>query len=100
MNIFSQSLQAIFWSSDLQKLDIKKHQKYIIHQILQYGDIKDYYWLKQQYTLEEIQRIFIEQPEPIYTLKSFNFTKNYLLNLENQKLDQQKYVSNSFRRHI
>ena len=83
MNKFPQSLQSIFWSADLQKLDLKKHKKYIIHQILQYGDIKDYLWLKKQYLLKDIKDIFIKQPESIYTYKSFNFTKKYLLGLEN-----------------
>ncbi len=100
MSTFPKSLQAIFWSADLTKLDLKKHQKYIVHQILHYGDIEDYLWLKQQYSLKKIQQVFINQPEPIYTPKSFNFTKNYLLNLQNKKLEQRKYVKNLSRSHF
>ncbi|MFH1959304.1 MAG: hypothetical protein ABIJ22_03190 [Patescibacteria group bacterium] len=91
---FPQSLQAIFWSADLAKLDLKKHQKYIIHQVLHYGDIDDFLWLKKQYPLSKIKHVFIDQPEPIYSPKSYNFTKNFLLKINKKYLNPDHYVSN------
>jgi len=87
----SQSTGKLFWSCDPASLDTQKHKQYIVHQVLQHGDLDDYEWLKKQYSQEEIIHTFITQPRPTYQPQSFNFIKNYLLQIS-ESLPKNKYV--------
>ena len=85
------STQKIFWSCDPATLDLRKHKEYIIHQVLQHGDLDDYQWLKDQYSQEEIKHIFITKPRSTYQPQTFNFIKNFLLQIT-EPLPKEKYV--------
>lgn len=88
---FPKSVQKIFWSCNPQSLDKETHREYIIHQVLQYGDLSDYLWLRTFYTLPEIKDTFIQNPRATYQPQSYNFVKNFLLKIK-EPLIKENYV--------
>jgi len=84
-------LQAVLWSRDINKLDLKKDKNYIIHQILAYGTWEQLIWLFKVYDAKLIKQIFRKSPEKDYTEKSFNFAKDILLEIS-EDIDRQSYV--------
>jgi len=88
-------LQGLFWSNDLTNLDLDKDKDLIIHQILTYGSLNDFKWLKSIYPKEEIKKIFITYPKKNYAPSRFNFVKNYLLGIK-EDLPHSKYVKSTF----
>lgn len=93
MSSVPNTMQPIFWSTDPQKLDLNSNKQYIIHQVLQFGDVEDFDWLKQQYSLEQIISTFISNPSRVYSSRSFYFVKNYLLQISGEELDEEAYVN-------
>ena len=85
----------LFWSADVHSLDVQQHKKYIIHQVLQYGDVADFKWLSTVYPFDEIQEVFVLQPRKSYSAQGFNFVKNYLLHIS-EPLKNEGYVSTFF----
>lgn len=86
------SRKHLFWSADVESLDSQKHKQYIVHQVLQYGDIADFTWLRQLYSPEEIKSVFLTHPRKTYSARTFNFIKHFLLHIDTQ-LDEGKYVT-------
>ncbi len=82
------------WSANLHALDLTKHKKYIIHQVLQFGDLQAIAWLFSVYRKETVKEVFICQAENVYTPRSFNFISKYVLGIVPDSLNQQLYVSN------
>lgn len=91
-----QEFQPYLWSVPTAKLDSKKHQRYIIHQLLQYGDLSAFSWLKKVYGLDELREVFLQHPTMIYTKKSFAFVAKYMLDIDDTQIQKDKYVR-SFR---
>jgi hypothetical protein len=87
------SFRAFLWSVDISKLDLHKHRRYIIHQLLSYGDLDAFAWLKKNYSLPTVQEVFINSPEKVYTERSFSFVTKMLLRLHQQDVAKEKYVS-------
>ena len=48
--------KTIFWDVDLRKLDFRKHKKFIIERILQYGDLEDYHLAIAKFGAKEIKK--------------------------------------------
>lgn len=46
--------KPIFWDTAIQNLDLKKHKKYIMERILNFGDLEHFSWLLKNYAPEEI----------------------------------------------
>jgi len=44
----------LFWDVVIEKLDKDTNSFFIIERILEYGDIDDWQWLKENYTAEQI----------------------------------------------
>lgn len=86
-----QNLQGVLWSRSVDKLDIIKDKNYIIHQILSSGSWENVEWLFKTYTTNDIRESFEKYPEKDYTQQSYNFNKNYLLNID-KTLDEKRYV--------
>ena len=86
-------LQSVLWSTDVNLLNLKKHQGYIIHQILLYGTFSDIRWLFDTYSKKEIITTFLTRPSKNYPREVFNFVKNYILSLKNKKIVEDKYVT-------
>ncbi len=89
------SLQPILWSVDTAKLDLKRDEVYIIHQVLAFGRSGDLKWLFSAYPKEKIRQVFLEHPEKNYIPASLNFVANFLLGLDGSMLDESKYVQNT-----
>lgn len=87
------SLQGSLWSVKVQQLDIQKDKWYIIHQLLNYGTIKELQWLFATYSKKEIVATFVEQPAKMYFKQTYVFVKNYLLSLSQIDLDTDAYVT-------
>ena len=88
------STQKLFWSCSPSALDSADHKEYIIHQVLEYGELDDYEWLKEQYSQNIIKEIFINKPRPTYQPKTFNFIKNFLLQIS-EPLVTKNYVKSA-----
>lgn len=87
------SFQGLLWSRSIDKLDFEKDKVYIIHQTLNYGDLNQINWLRKHYNKNELKKVFLEKPQKIYTPAAFNFIKNYILELEKEQVDEEKYYS-------
>lgn len=90
------NLQSVFWSSDIDELDLSKDKSYIIHQILIYGTLTDIKWLFKQFSRQDILDTFIRKPRKIYPPEVYHFTKNYLLGLKDIHLAEDQYVTTVF----
>lgn len=51
------SVKAILWSYDLNKIDFAKHKKLIITQVLNYGSCNATDWLFRTYSKDEIIQV-------------------------------------------
>ncbi len=96
MNTIPQEFQPILWSKNVKDLDLEKDKNYIIHQILNYGNLSQIKWLFKVYKKEEIRRIFLKFPKRIYTPAMFYFVKNFILDLKKKQLREEKYVKTLF----
>ncbi|MCA9370029.1 MAG: hypothetical protein H6774_03755 [Pseudomonadales bacterium] len=91
LSFFSQN-KHLFWSADITKLDLQEHKQYIIHQVLQYGDLETIRMLKQVYSHNELVTTFVEHPRKTYQAKTFSFVKKHVLGITSP-LDESNYVS-------
>lgn len=87
------ALAPILWSTPLNRLSLSKHKAYIIHQVLMYGNFQDIRWLFRTYPKEEIKKVFISNPQKIYTKEAFNYIKDFILEIKDKRLSPQKYVN-------
>ena len=55
--------QNLFWDSDLNSIDIKKNQRFIIERVLTRGFTEDFYMLLKIYTTEEIKNALRKSKE-------------------------------------
>ena len=97
--VLPKNLQPILWSVDINNLDLKKDNSYIINQILAYGTWQNLKWLFKNYPKAEIKEVFITKPQKDYLLQSFKFVSGFLLGLKSQNLKPEKYVK-TFPRYI
>jgi len=65
--------KTLFWDTEFEKLDYKKHADFIIKRVLQYGDKKDYRIIKDKYGIKKIKEIV--QKVKHLDKKSTNFWK-------------------------
>ncbi len=49
--------QSLFWDVDPKKLDPKKHARYIIERVLDFGEPKEVGWVFRKYPKEEIKKV-------------------------------------------
>jgi len=67
--------QYLFWDTPLEKIDIIKNKNYIIERVLSRGLLKDFYFLLQLYTTEEIT-IAVKKSN-VLDKKTINFCSHY-----------------------
>jgi hypothetical protein len=48
---------SLFWDSDVSKIDIHKHKKYIIERVLEFGDTESVRWLSRNYRLSDVYEV-------------------------------------------
>lgn len=68
--------QHLFWDVDLEKLDAKANQEFIIARILQQGDEEDFHWAEDFYGKEVLQNVFAKNAQKL-NKKSCNFWSLY-----------------------
>ena len=90
------NLQGILWSKPVKTLDLNEDKHYIIHQVLQYGDMPQIKWILKTYSLPTVRKVFNTQPAKIYDPASFNFVKNFILKSQ-KKLNAKDYFKNTLR---
>lgn len=86
-------LQPFLWSTNVELLDIDRDKSYIIHQILLYGTFKELRWLLTTYSKKEIIETFTNKPIRMYPKDMYIFVKDYLLGLEQVRLNEEDYVT-------
>ena len=57
MNKVPIQFKEYFWDTDFSKIDPEKHQTYIINRLLEYGDVKAYRWLTQNFSKSKLKKI-------------------------------------------
>ena len=87
-------LKPYFWSVNFSDLSFSNDKDYIIHQVLSFGDLKAIKWLFRAYSKATIKKSFLNRPTKIYRPQTFNFVKNFLLDL-NKNININKYVINT-----
>lgn len=86
-------LQGILWSVDTKHLDVKKDRAYIIYQVLLYGTLDEIRWLFNIYSKREIIDVFLRKSIKIYPRATFYFVKDFILDLRNIRLPEERYVT-------
>lgn len=56
------SLRPLFWSYNFSSLDPEKHKKTIIVNVINYGDLSHWRWIKKRYGSESIRKIIFSLP--------------------------------------
>lgn len=59
------SKKTLFWDTDITKLDVLAHKRYIIERILQFGNMEDYTWMRDNYSTEDIKNVILEERSPL-----------------------------------
>ncbi len=86
-------LQPVLWSVNIDRLNLKKDKYYIVHQIFAYGIMDDIYWVLENYSKQEIIKVF-KQSYKDYRRPRFYFIKDALLGLSDWHPDERLYVKN------
>ncbi|MFA5827151.1 MAG: hypothetical protein WC839_01470 [Candidatus Paceibacterota bacterium] len=73
--------KSLFWDTDVNNIDIIKNKRYIIERILKFGDLTDYYWLKNIYSPNEIKKVITRDRSEL-DKRSLNFWR-YIYNINN-----------------
>lgn len=51
------NLKHLFWSHDLDLLNLEKHKRYIITNVLNYGNLDNWRWLFSQYGKDSVMEV-------------------------------------------
>lgn len=68
--------KTLFWDTDISKLDVKKHSRFIIERILRFGNISDYNWMREQYNEDQIKEVLLRDRVDLDP-RSINFWYRY-----------------------
>lgn len=86
-------LQAVLWSYNIEKMDLKEDKKVIITQVLNYGDWEDLKWLFKVYSEKEIKEVVKNPRRGVWFEKVLNFWTT-LFNIRIKKDVWQKAIFN------
>lgn len=50
-------LKPYFWDSDFASINARRHSKYVIERVLEYGDDRAIRWLRKHYTPAQIGKV-------------------------------------------
>jgi len=67
-----------------------------IHHILAYGTIDDIIQVQKKLGNNFVKDVFIKNPKNIYSKKSLNFIKKFMLHI-NQEINDEKYLKSTLR---
>lgn len=71
------SVKAALWSYDLAKIDLEKHKKLIISQVLNFGSFEAITWLFSNYSTDDIKETALTLPLGSWDKKSLNLWSLY-----------------------
>jgi len=57
MEKIPESVKVLLWDVEVNKLDIRRHKRFIIERIIKYGNEKDVKWMLETYSLKEIGEV-------------------------------------------
>lgn len=57
---------TLFWDVDPRTIDVKKHARYIIERILDFGTDDEVRWMAQNYPARRIKKVLNEPRSPIH----------------------------------
>lgn len=77
-------MQWLFWSANVEDLDLKKDKNYIINQVLNYGTWEDLKWLFKVYSEREIKKVIKNPGRGLWFRDVLNFWK-LMFNLKLKK---------------
>ena len=86
-------MRWLFWSYDINSLDLEKDRDYIISQVLNYGTWDDVRWLLKTYSEEEIKKIVKKPQRGLWFEKVLNFWTT-IFNIRLKKDVWQKAILN------
>ncbi len=75
VNKLPQSVKVVLWSYQLDQIEVEKHKKIIIFQVLNFGSEEAIRWLFNQYGFAEIEKIADSIPLYQWNKKSLSFWK-------------------------
>lgn len=73
-----QSVKATLWSYNLAQLDLQKHKKLIISQVLNFGSLDAISWLFANYSNDAIKEAALNTPLGAWDKKSLNLWSLFL----------------------
>jgi hypothetical protein len=65
----------LFWDTSVKKINTEKHKNFIIERVLTRGLLKDFYYLLQLYSTEEITRAI--KKSKVLDKKTLNFCSHF-----------------------
>lgn len=72
-----ESVKATLWSYDLNEIDLQKHKRLIISQVLNFGSLDAISWLFSNYSSGEIKEAALSLPLGSWDEKSLNIWMLY-----------------------
>lgn len=64
--------KSLFWDTDINTIDMSKNKRYIIERILKFGDLTDYHWMQNTYSMKDIKNVILEERSDLDP-RSINF---------------------------
>jgi len=86
-------MQWLFWSYNIDDLDLKRDKDYIITQVLNYGTWEDLKWLFEIYSEREIKNLVNNPGRGLWFRDVLNFW-TLMLNLKLKKIIFEKAIIN------
>ncbi len=83
----------LFWSYDINSLDIEEDKEYIIVQVLNYGTWDDLKWLQKVYSEQEIRGVVKNPRRGVWFEKVLNFWTT-IFNIRLKKDIREKAIFN------
>ncbi len=59
MNTIPADFKRYFWDTNIENLDLQKHQNYIIERLLEFGDFEQIDWINKSYNREIIKSVLM-----------------------------------------
>jgi len=84
-------VRPFLWDVDLAKLDLNKHQQFIIERILEYGGDLAYAWLKTTYSIDDIVQALKKSRRLSHKTANY-FSLLYQVNPQEVKCLQQPFT--------
>ena len=86
-------MQWLFWSCDVEDLDLEKDKEYIVIQLLNYGTWEDLKWLFTVYSEKEIKNVIKNPSRGLWFKDVLNFW-NLMFNLKLKKKTLERAILN------